>query len=101
MPAIRLVDMACKHSTNIWRCATVTTSLLLHIVPCMRRQLTNLSLIIIRVEIEVAGLGHNVDASLSGVLFGFKINAGRKCVDLLSLQIDLLADKIGVSGGIG
>ena len=72
----------------------MATGLLLHIIPCMSSQLADLSLVIVRVKIEVAGLGHNVDACLSGVLLCIKINAGRECVDLLGLQVDLLTDQI-------
>ena len=85
MPTIRLVDMAREDGADIWRCSTVATGLRLHIVPCVRGQLADLSLIIVRIEIEVAGLSHNVDASLSGVLLGIEINASSKCVNLLSL----------------
>ena len=92
MPAIGLVDMAGKNSANIRWCAAMASSLRLHIIPCMSGQLADLSLVIVRVKIKVAGLSHNVDASLSGVLFGLKINTSRKCVYLLGLQIDLLTD---------
>ena len=100
MPAIRLVDMAGKNSANIWWCAAVASSLRLHIIPCMSSQLADLSLVIVRVKIKMARRSHNVDACLSGVLLGLKVNTSSKCVDLLGLQIDLLTDQIGVSGGI-
>ena len=92
--------MASKNGANIWRCAAVTAGLLLHIIPCMCGQLADFSLVIVRIEIKMAGLSHNVDASLSGVLLGFKINASSECVDLLGLQIDLLADQVRVPRGV-
>ena len=48
-------------------------------------ELADLSLIIIRVEVEFALLCHNVDTSLFGVSLSFMVHAAGECVNLLSL----------------
>ena len=100
MPAVRLVDVRREHRTDVGLGATLAHRRGFDIVPGMRRQLAHLSLVIVRVKVEMAPLCHDVYAGLSGVHFGLVIDTPSECVHLLRLQIDMQADQIAVSSRI-
>ena len=69
----------------------------LEIIPGVHGGLADLSFLCFGEEIEVAWLSHDVYASLSEVILCLFLDAACEGVHLLRLQIDLLADEVGVA----
>ena len=100
MEAVGLEDVAGKEGANIWGCATISHCMILELIPGVHGSLADLSFLCFREEVEVAWLGHDVYASLSEVILCLLLDAACESVHLLRLQIDLLADEVGVAGRI-
>ena len=100
MEAVGLEDVASQEGADVWWRATLSHSMILEFIPGVHGRLADLSLLCFREEVEVAWLGHDVYASLSEVRRCLFFDAACESVHLLRLQIDLLADQVGVSGGV-
>ena len=93
-------DVAGEEGADVWWRATLSHSMILKLIPGVHGRLTDLSLLIACEEVEVAWLSHDVYASLSEVILCLLLDASCESVHLLRLQIDLLADEVGVAGRI-
>ena len=85
MPAVRLKDVRGEHGADVWMGATLAIMRRLDIVPSMSRNLADLSLFIIRIEVEEALLSHDVNTGLTRVALGLVIDAAPESVHLLRL----------------
>ena len=92
--------MASQEGADVWWRATLSHSMILEFIPGMHGRLTDLSLLIACEEVEVAWLSHDVYASLSEVRRCLAFDAASESVHLLRLEIDLLANQVGVAGGV-
>ena len=100
MPAVGLVDVRGEHSTDVRLGAPLAHRGRFHIVPSVRRQLADLCLVIVRVEVKMAPLCHDVYAGLTGVHLGLVVDAPSESVHLLRLQVDMQADQVAVPSRI-
>ena len=101
MPAVRLEDVRGQNGADVWLGAALAHLSLLDIVPSVRSDLTDLRLVVVRVQIEVAILSHDVNAGLLWVFLSVLVDASAKCFDLLRLKVDVQADEVRVARGVG
>ena len=97
MEAVGLEDVAGEEGADIWGCATISHCMILELIPGVHGGLADLSFLCLGEEVEVAWLSHDVYASLSEVILCLFLDAACEGVHLLRLQIDLLADEVGVA----
>lgn len=93
--------MAIQNRANIRRLRRLPGAcLVLELLVGVDGDLARVGLVLRRVELEVTRLRDDVDARLARVSFCFLLNATAKRVNLLGLQVDLLADEVRVPGRI-
>ena len=93
-------DVAGEEGADIWGCATISHCMILELIPGVHGGLADLSFLCLGEEVEVAWLSHDVYASLSEVRRCLAFDAASESVHLLRLEIDLLANQVGVAGGV-
>ena len=91
-PAVCLENVSRDSCAGVWTLFLLLLSGFLRFLPSVNGCLTDLSLICIRIEVKMARDSHHVDTSLARVILSFVLDAAGEGVDLLSFQVDLLAD---------
>ena len=96
--------MTGQNSTNVWLCRITRRKKLAReaqIIPGRDGHLAGIRLVLKRVELEVARLSHDVDTSCTRIMLSLLPHTSTKCVDLLSFKVNLLANKVRITGRIG